>query len=291
EVQNNPEALVTDYLHSVAYQGTALSKSIYGSTANIESMQVVHLKSYIEQNYCGKNIVVCGVGDVDHAELVAISEEKFGHLKETSLPAVNDVVRYTGSEVRVRDDDLPYSYAAVAFEGVAAIHPDFFVVQVANQMMSSWNQAVTGGKFLSSPLARIMAKERPALSYKNFLVSYSDTGLFGCYFVAERDRVDDALFEIQSEWLRICVNCGDHEVQRAKLRLRNFLLDNLCCTNHVFNSLGRSLLAYGRRVSPMELIEQIERVTPERVKSVMTDILYDRCPAIAGYGAIEGSTT
>jgi hypothetical protein len=63
-----------------------------------------------------------------------------------------------GSEVRVRDDDLPYSYAAVAFEGVAAIHPDFFVVQVANQMMSSWNQAVTGGKFLSSPLARIMAK-------------------------------------------------------------------------------------------------------------------------------------
>jgi hypothetical protein len=41
----------------------------------------------------------------------------------------------------------------------------------------------------------------------------------------------------------------------------------------------------------MELIEQIERVTPERVKSVMTDILYDRCPAIAGYGAIEGSTT
>lgn len=41
----------------------------------------------------------------------------------------------------------------------------------------------------------------------SFHTSYSDTGLWGLYGACERNTVEDFVFEVQSEWMRICKVC------------------------------------------------------------------------------------
>jgi len=287
EVESIPEEVVFDHLHSVAYQGTALSRTILGPTENIMGLQTSDLKSYINNNYSADRIVICGAGGVDHDELVKLAEKTFTAFPNTSANTELDVAKFTGSEVRAHDDDMQLGHVAVAFEGVGWSHPNFFSLQIASTMIGSWNRTLGGSKNMSSPLAQTVSKEQLAHSYMSFTTCYSDTGLWGCYLSAERDRLDDALFEIQSEWMRITQNCGDNEVDRAKHQLKTSLLGNMDSTSQLCEEIGRQMLTIGRRMSPQEISARIDAVDASTIRQVLGETIYDKCPAVAAIGAIE----
>lgn len=54
--------------------------------------------------------------------------------------------------------------------------------------------------------------------------------------------------------------------------------------------VGRQLLCYGRRIPPNELAYRINSITASDVRKVCYKYLYDRCPAVAGVGPVEGLT-
>eukprot|EP00121_Abeoforma_whisleri_P000027 Awhi_evm1s26 len=286
-----PETVVMDYLHSVAYQGTNLAKSVLGSTKTIQSVDADTLNQYVTENYSNDRIVVVGAGGVDHDQLVELVKNNFKGLPDTA-PETGDlcVSRFTGSEVRVHDDDMPWAYAAVAFETPGATSSSYFPMLIGAEMVGSWNALSSGGKNSTSPLVNILTKEKVAQSYKCFTTTYSDTGLFGAYLVLPRTSADDGLFEVQSEWIRLCVNASDNEINRAKLRLKTRLLKNLDDTADTCDSIGQQVVSTGRRLSPLEISTRLDACSPQQIRDVMTEILYDRCPAVAGYGAIEGLT-
>ena len=53
---------------------------------------------------------------------------------------------FTGSEVRIRDPDLPTISFAVAFKGVAWTDPDSIALMVLQTLIGSWNKHQLGGK-------------------------------------------------------------------------------------------------------------------------------------------------
>lgn len=288
EVEKIPEEVVFDHLHSVAYQGTSLSRTILGPTKNILSLQREDLSDYVLSNYSADRMVICGAGGIDHDELVKLAEENFTKIPSKASNLVVDNARYTGSEVRVFDDELPLGYVAIAYEGVGWSHPNFFALQVASTMVGSWNRTIGGSKNMSSPLAQIVSDENLAHSYMSFTTCYSDTGLWGAYYAAPPETVDDALFEIQSEWMRIVQNAGDNEVERAKLQLKTSLLGGLDSTSQLCEEIGRQVVTLGRRMSPQEINARIDAIDAAAVRKVLGETIYDRCPVVAGVGAIEG---
>ncbi len=61
-------------------------------------------------------VCVCAVG-VSHEELCALAESKFSNLPPIPIPLPKmSPCRYTGSEMRARDDDMPYAHIAMAVE-------------------------------------------------------------------------------------------------------------------------------------------------------------------------------
>merc|ERR1712156_364926 len=79
------------------------------------------------------------------------------------------------------------------------------------------------------------------------------TGLWGVYFVAEKYQLQDMVFNIQTEWMRLCNNITDFEVDRAKNALKTNMLLQLDGTTAVCEDIGRQMLCYGRRIPPHEL--------------------------------------
>lgn len=135
EVESNLQEVVFDHLHAIAYQETPLGMTILGPTENIRSITRKDLVEYIETHYKGPRIVLAGAGGVDHDELVKLAEKHLGGLKITydsvEIPILKPC-RFTGSDIRVRDDDMPFVYGAVAVEGAGWDNPDNIPLMVAN---------------------------------------------------------------------------------------------------------------------------------------------------------------
>ncbi len=62
EVDQQVEEVIFDHLHTTAYQGTPLSRTILGPTKNIQSISRQNLVDYISTHYTAPRIVVAAAG-------------------------------------------------------------------------------------------------------------------------------------------------------------------------------------------------------------------------------------
>jgi mitochondrial-processing peptidase subunit beta len=95
-------------------------------------------------------------------------------------------------------------------------------------------------------------------SFQSFNTCYKDTGLWGCYFVCEPMSCEDMLFNVQSEWMRLCTMITEHEVERAKNLLKTNMLLQLDGTTPICEDIGRQMLCYNRRIPLHELEKRID---------------------------------
>ncbi|XP_068206010.1 mitochondrial-processing peptidase subunit beta [Palaemon carinicauda] len=290
EVESNLQEVVFDHLHSVAFQGTPLGRTILGPTKNIKSISRKDLVDYIETHYKGPRIVLAGAGGVDHSSLVKLAEEHFKGLGGAYAGNAPEVApcRFTGSEIRVRDDSMPLAHIAIAVEGAGWADPDNIPLMIANTIIGSWDRSHGGGANNASNLAQVAVAANLCHSFQSFNTCYKDTGLWGLYFVCEPLKIEDFVFNLQSEWMRLCTNVTEFEVERAKNILRTNLLLQLDGTTPICEDIGRQMLCYNRRIPLHELDARIEAVTAEDVRDTCYSYIYDKCPAIAAVGPCEG---
>ena len=64
EVDQQVEEVIFDHLHTVAYQGTPLARTILGPTKNIQTISRQNLVDYISTHYTAPRIVVAAAGGV-----------------------------------------------------------------------------------------------------------------------------------------------------------------------------------------------------------------------------------
>ncbi|RXM32307.1 Mitochondrial-processing peptidase subunit beta [Acipenser ruthenus] len=185
EVETNLQEVVFDYLHATAYQATALGRTILGPTENIKSINRNDLVEYITTHYKGPRIVLAAAGGVSHNQLIDLAKYHFGNLPSTykgDAPAMPPC-RFTGSEIRVRDDKMPLAHIAIAIEAVGWSHPDTIPLMVANTLIGNWDRSFGGGVNLSSKLAQMTCQGNLCHSFQSFNTCYTDTGLWGLYMV------------------------------------------------------------------------------------------------------------
>lgn len=289
EVETNLQEVVFDYLHSTAYHSTALGRTILGPTENIKSINRNDLVEYITTHYKGPRIVLAAAGGVSHDELLDLAKYHFGNLPSTcegETPALPPC-RFTGSEIRVRDDKMPLAHIAIAVEAVGWSHPDTFPLMVANTLIGNWDRSFGGGVNLSSKLAQITCHGNLCHSFQSFNTCYTDTGLWGLYMVCEPNTVEDMMHFVQKEWIRLCTNISETEVARAKNLLKTNMLLQLDGSTPICEDIGRQMLCYNRRIPLPELEARIEGIDAKTIRDVCTKYIYDKSPAIAAVGPIE----
>ncbi|EDO39505.1 predicted protein [Nematostella vectensis] len=288
EVDTQLEEVVFDHLHATAYQGTALGRTILGPSRNVKSITQQDLKDYINKHYSAPRMVLAAAGGVNHDDLVKLAENHFSGLRSTYEEQDKvEPCRFSGSEIRVRDDDMPLAHVAMSVEGCGWTHPDYFALMVANMLVGSWDRSFSAGKNIGSKLAQQIAQNNLAHNFMSFNTCYTDTGLWGIYFVCDKMKIDDTIYCIQHEWMRICTSITDHEVARAKNLLKTNILMQLDGSTPICEDIGRQMLTYGRRIPLPEIDMRIEMIDAKTVKDVATKYIYDRCPAVVGVGPVE----
>jgi len=236
---------------------------------------------------------LAGAGGVNHEDLVDLAKKHLGDLSngyDTVVPELT-YCRYTGSEVKYRDDSMPQAHIALAVEGCGWTDADNIPLMVASTLIGSWDRSHGGGTNLASQLARQTATpDSKVHSFQSFNTCYKDTGLWGVYWVCEKLGCNDMTYAVQEEWKRLATAVTSFEVERAKNMLKTNMLQQLDGSTPVCEDIGRQLLCYGRRIPPHELEARIEAVTAKTVQDVVFKYIYDKCPVVAAVGPVENQS-
>ncbi|KAF3950404.1 hypothetical protein ACB098_01G232800 [Castanea mollissima] len=291
EVEGQTEEVIFDHLHATAFQYTPLGRTILGPAQNIKTITKEHLQSYIQTHYTAPRMVIAASGAVKHEEIVEQVKKLFTKLSSDPTTATQLVAKepadFTGSEVRIIDDDIPLAQFAVAFSGASWTDPDSIALMVMQAMLGSWNKSASGGKHMGSELAQRVGINEIAESMMSFNTNYKDTGLFGVYAVAKPDCLDDLAYAIMYETTKLCYRVSEADVTRARNQLKSSLLLHIDGTSPVAEDIGRQLLTYGRRIPYAELFARIDAVDASTIKRVANRFIWDKEIAIAAMGPIQ----
>jgi len=301
EVDKQMEEVVFDHLHAVAFQGKfeiptslpamsdflsslgqPLGRTILGPKNNILSINRDDLASYIKTNYTADRMVLVGAGGVSHNELVDLANKHFSKLPVSPNPIPlgrlsHPQTAFVGSEVRIRDDDMPTANIALAVEGAGWSSPDYFPMMVMQSIVGNWDRSLGLASLTSSRLSHIISSHNLANSFMSFSTSYSDTGLWGIYLVSENlMNLDDLTHFTLKEWTRMSIAPTSVEVERAKSQLKAALLLGLDGTTTVAEDIGRQLVTTGKRFSPQQIESAVDAVTVDDIKRVAQKYLWDK---------------
>ncbi|XP_048317960.2 probable mitochondrial-processing peptidase subunit beta, mitochondrial [Ziziphus jujuba] len=292
EVEMQAEEVIFDHLHATAFQYSPLGRTILGPVNNIKKITKADLQDYVSTHYAAHRMVICGVGAVRHEDIVEQVKKLFTKLSanpNTSLQWVaNQPTIFTGSEVRIIDDDAPLAQFAIAFEGASYTDPDSIALMVMQTVLSSWDKTSGAGKHMGSELAQKVSINELAESMAAFSTNYSDTGLFGVYAVAKPDCLEDLSQAIMYQITKLIYRVSEVDVIRARNQLKSSMLLHLDGTTPVAEDIGRQLLKYGRRIPLTELMARIDAVDVDTVKHVANRFIFDKDMAIAAMGPIQG---
>ncbi|XP_078153138.1 putative mitochondrial-processing peptidase subunit beta, mitochondrial [Carex rostrata] len=294
EVEGQPENVIFNHLHAIAFQNTPLSRTILGSAENVKSITQDHLKNYKTTQYTASRVVISAAGPVEHRDVVNLVKKLFTKLSSDPTTASQLVAKsptsFTGSEVRIIDDDMKLAQFAVAFEGAAVTDPDSIALMVMQAMLGCGSkQAMLGcgnkrrGEILSNVAINDIAE-----SVMAFNTNYKDTGLFGVYAVAKPDCLDALSYEIMQSISKLCYSVTDDDVTRARMEVKSSHRKHRDSVISIAKDMGRQMLNYGRIIPAAEIYAKIDAVDASAVKRVARRFIFDQDVAIVAIGPVQG---
>lgn len=158
---NNIPEVIFNQLHATAYAGTSLGQSVIGTTENLKSISKSDLKNYIDNHLKSSRVVLAAAGGVEHSALVSAGQQNLNSLDNTfdgSVPVLSPC-RFTGSEIRLRDDSVPLAHCAIAIQTDGWNSKHALPLLVASAVVGAWDRTRANGASDSSSLARISAKD------------------------------------------------------------------------------------------------------------------------------------
>jgi len=287
EVNSQLEEVIFERLHETAYRGSMLGKTILGPEENIRNITADQIRDYVAAHYTAPRMVVAGAGAVDHDALVELSDKLLGSVPSTgSRPTELEPAFFTGSDIRVRYDDMPVAHVAYAFPTAGWTDPDTYPLLVIASLLGNFERNSTGSAHSSSELIANIAKNDLAHSLSTFNTQYSDTGLFGLYATCDPFACNQLMFEITKAITSCCYNIDAELLEGAKNILKMNLLSQHDGSTQICEEIGRQMLTYGRRMHPTEVLARIDAVDENAIKLCANRFFYDTDFALAAIGPI-----
>lgn len=263
--EDDPHDVTFETFTEAIFANHSLERPILGTRDSIKTMTRDDIHGYWKRRYGVESTVLSVAGNVDHAELVEMAEERFGSWSgaETDHDFSELDVEPT---VDIVHRDTEQSHLVLGGAGLPRGDDRRFAYEVMNHVLG-------GG--MSSRLFQSIREDRGlAYAVYSFGMPYGDVGAWGIYAGTNPENTDTVLGLILEEIdLMISKGVDEGELERAKGNVRGSLALSLEDANSRMMRLGRQEVVGGEHLSVGERIERLNAVTNEDVLAVAFDVL------------------
>ena len=288
------ESQMMDHLHATAYQngpsGNSLGNALEGSSDSVASLTSDDVASVLS-GVNGSNVVVVGTGAGSHDKLVADAEKAYGSLSgaasSSAVGSVADKSAFIGSDVRIRYDSHNTATVALGFEGASWTDPKACSLALMSTLLGSFTKSDGFGKNVAAAMCQEVADHELASSISAFSLSYSDTGLFGMVATAPDNKLDDLLWYVMPNFVRLAHGVSDEEFARAKVTLKTQILASWDGDVATGEQMARQITSFGRVMSLNEMMARVDALTMDDVKAAANEVINDQDHALAAIGGIH----
>ncbi|XP_018322228.1 mitochondrial-processing peptidase subunit alpha [Agrilus planipennis] len=302
------ETLLMDMIHAAAYRDNTLGLPKLCPVNNLDKINRKVLFTYLNLYHSPRRMVVAGVG-VEHERLVRCVEKFFVDeppiwvkdksliIDDNKIKVDSSLAQYTGGII-TEECEIPQfasaglpilSHVMLGLEGCSHKDPNFIPMCVLNMMMGGGGSFSAGGpgKGMYTRLyTNVLNRYTWMYSATAYNHAYADSGLFCIHASAPPENVREMVEVIVKEMVNMAGNVSDEELQRAKTQLQSMLLMNLESRPVIFEDIGRQVLATGMRKRPEHFIEEINKVSKDKIVAVAQRMLSSQ-PAVAARGDLK----
>jgi predicted Zn-dependent peptidase len=263
--EDDPADTAHEQFFQAVFRDHPLERPVLGTRESIKAMRRDDLAGYWQRRYHAPSTVIALAGRLDHRDVVALVEERFGDWD--GAPTGRE--HRDGSvepHVRVVERDTEQANLILGGRGPARDDDRRYAAKVMNQILG-------GG--LSSRLFQKIREERGlAYAVYSFRMPFADAGAWGVY-VGTTPSLAPTTVELILEELDRMVAEGvtEDELRRAKGALRGGLAISLEDANSRMMRLGRAEVAEIEHLSTDDLIARFEAVTRRDVQEVAEEVL------------------
>lgn len=261
---DDPSDVAFENFSTAAFLGHPLEAPVLGTRDSIRGMTRDDIMGYWDRRYGTSSLVVAAVGNLEHDDIVAMVEERFGGWDGGSVDHSFEQIE-PAARVELTRRDTEQAHILIGGKGLRRDDERRFSYQVLNHIM---------GSGMSSRLFREVREERGlAYSIYAFRLAYADAGAWGVYVGTTPSQTDTALKVIRDELDKVMEEgVTEAELERAKGSMRGGLALSLEDSNSRMVRLGRDELADMPHLSTDERLERLDAVTREDVQDLAKEI-------------------
>ena len=281
--EDDPQDTVFDVLGEAVFGGHPLGRPIIGRAPVIRDTPVDAISAFHARRYVPRSVVIAAAGSVDHDQVVELAERTLGAREAANpAPAPDPAPSELQSTVRFHRKDTEQIHVCLGATGLRRGDDRRFAMRVLD--------AIFGG-LSSSRLFQAVREERGlAYSVYSFNGQFSDTGQIGLYLGTRPDNLRQAMQVVGEELARLRENpASEDELARARENVKARIVLGMESTGARMNRLGASLLYELPILETDELMECIDAVTLDDLRTLTDELWAPERLSAAGIGPDEAA--
>ncbi|XP_014903532.1 ubiquinol-cytochrome c reductase core protein 2a [Poecilia latipinna] len=255
--QQCPQICVIEKLHEAAYKN-ALSNSLYCPDFMVGRVSSEQLHSFVKDNFTTGRMALVGVG-VNHSVLKQVGEGLLSTRSGAGAPVAK--AAYRGGELRVQNrDDLVH--ALVVSEGGVTGTAEANAFTVLQRILGA-SPHVKRGSSITSKLSQGVAKATTQpFDATAFNASYSDSGLFGVYTIAQANSAREVIGAAVAQVRGVAEgNVTEADIIRAKNQVEAEYLMSIESSEGLLEEIGAQALNNAAYQAPESVLHVIDAIT------------------------------
>ena len=276
--EDTPEEMVHDIFEQTLFGKHPLGQPIIGSDKTVSGLSREDITDYIATQYRPDRIVVSGAGNLEHEELVRISQAALGDLSGLAPERGGKSPKASGKSKQVKKRDVEQVHFVMGTDGYSKSDKKRYSLSILNNVL--------GGNMSSRLFQEVREKRGLAYAIGTYGRSYLDGGYFCAYGGTSPDTYEQVLDLTRREFANVRKNgLTDDELTKAKTQVRGAVVLGLESMNARMNRYGDSLLSYGRVIPIKEVLAEYEAVTHDSIAEVADHVLDEEKLTLTAIGA------
>jgi predicted Zn-dependent peptidase len=278
---DSPDELIHDIFLQTMWSGSSLGEPTIGFAESVMGVTPEDLRAHMRAHYAPNAVIVAAAGNVDHDRFVELVCEEFGGFQGACIPPEAEQPATTPA-THVRYKDSEQAYVVMGTRGID--------IRDDRRYALSLLDTVLGGGMSSRLFQEIREQRGLVYSVYSFQAAYRAAGLFGVYAGTSPENVQACIDVIVEQFARVRnAPIEREEFQLAKEHIKGNLTLSLEASSSRMIRLGRNEFALGRHVSPEEIEQRIDAVTPDEVQQLARELLVEENLGLCIIGPVQES--